>query len=105
MEEKQAAGSWNHWMTIMDEWEESGLSKKEFYKQKGIPEGTFYYWYRKLRTQPDNKGTPVVVQLEEAAEKASCEMLKIQYCGATLLVPCSSNMEAVAGVLRALCAL
>ena len=28
---------------------ESGISKRDFFKQHGIEEATFYYWYKKYR--------------------------------------------------------
>lgn len=30
------------------EWQQSGLSKKAFCQQRGIPNPTFHYWYKRL---------------------------------------------------------
>ena len=38
-----------YWAQIMQEWSESGLSKKAFCAKIGIKTGKFYYWRNKLR--------------------------------------------------------
>ena len=38
-----------HWMQIMQERNESGLSIKAFCKKVGINETSYFYWQRKLR--------------------------------------------------------
>ena len=39
----------SRWTQKMQERNESGLSAREFCKNRGIRENTFYYWMRKLR--------------------------------------------------------
>ena len=37
------------WEMVVQECAASGLSNREFCRQRGIPEKSFYYWQRKLR--------------------------------------------------------
>lgn len=37
------------WEMVVQECAASGLSNREFCRQRGIPEKRFYYWQRKLR--------------------------------------------------------
>jgi hypothetical protein len=39
------------WTMVAQEYAASGLSNREFCRQRGIGEKSFYYWQRKLRTQ------------------------------------------------------
>ena len=39
------------WEMVVQECAASGLSNREFCRQRGIPEKSFYYWQRKLRQQ------------------------------------------------------
>lgn len=36
---------------LIQECSESGVSKREFSRQRGISEKSYYYWLRKLRSQ------------------------------------------------------
>ena len=40
-----------NWFQVIQECRDSGLTNREFCRQRGIPEKKFYYWLRKLRTQ------------------------------------------------------
>lgn len=39
------------WAMVIQECSASGLSNREFCRQRGISEKSFYYWLRKLRGQ------------------------------------------------------
>ena len=39
------------WAMLIQECNNSGLTKREFCRQRGISEKTYYYWLRKLRSQ------------------------------------------------------
>jgi len=45
----------HQWSQIMQERSGSGLSIKEFCKQRGIHQNTYYYWQRKLRNAASEK--------------------------------------------------
>lgn len=88
------------WATVIRECHESGLSNREFCRQRGISEKSFYYWLRKLRGRMVDAGTLQLVKLDAAAEPT--EMLQIQYRGAELKLPAGVDMGAVAALLRSL---
>ena len=89
-----------NWAMVIQECSSSGLSNREFCRQRGIPEKTFYYWLRKLRSQMAEAATPQLVQLEPPG--VSDEQLCIQYRGAELKLPVGVDMDAVAAILRSL---
>ena len=88
------------WTMLIQECSASGLTKREFCRQRGISEKSFYYWLRKLRSQMDERAAPQLVPLEPvpAAEDA----LRIQYRGAELKLPAGVDMDAVAALLRSI---
>ena len=78
----------------------SGLTKREFCRRRGISEKSFYYWLRKLRSQMAEAAGPQIVQLESSV--TSTEILQIQYRGAELKLPVDVDIEAVAALLRSI---
>ena len=92
-----------HWAMVVQECAASGLSNREFCRQRGIGEKSFYYWQRKLRTQIVESASPQLVPLEPPSVPA--ERLYIQYRGAELRLPDRVDMDAVAALLRSIQAL
>ena len=88
------------WAMLIQECNNSGLTKREFCRQQGISEKSFYYWLRKLRSQMAEAAGPQLVQLDPAP--APDDMLQIQYCGAELKLPAGVDMDTVAALLRSL---
>lgn len=88
------------WAMLIQECNNSGLTKREFCQQRGISEKSFYYWLRKLRCHMADASSPKLVQLEPAA--ISDDILQIQYRGAELKLPAGVDIEAVAVLLRSL---
>ena len=88
------------WDTVVQECAASGLSNREFCRQRGIPEKSFYYWQRKLRQQIVESAAPQLVPLEPVTEPG--DLLQIQYRGAELKLPAGVDMDAVAALLRSL---
>ena len=86
------------WEMVVQECAASGLSNREFCRQRGIPEKSFYYWQRKLRQQIVESAAPQLVPLEPVTE--SEDLLQIQYRGADLRLPAGVDMDAVAALLR-----
>ena len=89
-----------HWAMVIQECRNSGLSNREYCRQRGIAEKSFYYWQRKLRKQIVESASPQLVQLEPPA--VPDEQLCIQYRGAELKLPVGVDMDAVAAILRSL---
>ena len=86
------------WAMLIQECNNSGLTKREFCQQRGISEKSFYYWLRKLRSQMAASAGPQLVQLEPVSVPE--DMLQIQYRGAELKLPSSVDIDAVAALLR-----
>ena len=89
-----------NWAMVIQECSDSGLSNREFCRQRGIPEKSFYYWQRKLRQQIVESAAPQLVPLESVTEREG--LLQIQYRGAELKLPAGVDMDAVAALLRSL---
>ena len=89
-----------NWAMVIQECSNSGLSNREFCRQRGISEKTFYYWLRKLRGQMADAAVPQLVQLEPVTEPE--DLLQIQYRGAELKLPAGVDMDAVAALHRSL---
>ena len=89
-----------NWAMVIQECSDSGLSNREFCRQRGIPEKSFYYWQRKLRQQIVESAAPQLVPLEPVTEPE--DLLQIQYRGAELKLPAGVDMDAVASLLRSL---
>ena len=88
------------WAMVVQECVASGLSNREFCRQRGIAEKSYYYWQRKLRTQIAESASPQLVPLEPPALPE--EQLYIQYRGAELKLPDRVDMDAVAALLRSI---
>ena len=88
------------WARLIQECNNSGLTKREFCQQRGISEKSFYYWLRKLRSQMAEAAGPQLVQLDPAA--VPDDMLQIQYRGAELKLPAGVDVDAVAALLRSI---
>ena len=88
------------WAVLIQECTNSGLTKREFCRRRGISEKSFYYWLRKLRSQMAEIAGPQIVQLESSV--TSTEILQIHYRGAELKLPADVDVEAVAALLRSI---
>ena len=88
------------WAMLIQECNNSGLTKREFCQQRGISEKSFYYWLRKLRSHTTETAGPQLVQLDSVP--ALEDMLQIQYRGAELKLPSGVDIDAVATLLRSL---
>ena len=91
-----------NWTMVIQECSNSGLSNREFCRQRGISEKTYYYWLRKLRSQMAEVAGPQLVQLEPSPVPVQEDMLQIQYRGAELKLPAGVDMDAVTALLRSL---
>lgn len=88
------------WRQIIRQCQQSGLSNRDYCKQNGISEKTFYYWLRKLRSAAVEVSLPQIVRLDEA--QAADDMIRIQFRNANLTLPGDTNANAIAGVLHSL---
>lgn len=88
------------WAMLIQECNNSGLTKREFCQQRGISEKSFYYWLRKLRTQMTEASAPQLVRLEPLS--SADDILEIQYRGAELKLPAGVDIDGVAALLRSI---
>ena len=88
------------WAMVVQECRSSGLTNREYCRQRGISEKSFYYWLRKFRGQMAEAAGPQIVQLESPV--ISTDMLQIQYRGAELRLPAGVDMDAVSVLLRSI---
>ena len=89
-----------NWSALIQECRASGLSNREFCRQNGSSEKSFYYWLRKLRGQAAEaaKGHLIKLGLTPTEE----DVLHIRYRGAELRLPCGVDMDTVAALLRSI---
>ena len=60
------------WAMLIQECNNSGLTKREFCQQRGISEKSFNYWLRKLRSQMAEVTNPQIVQLDPVPVPEVC---------------------------------
>ena len=87
------------WTQIIQDCQSSGMSNKEYCRQHGISEKSYYYWLRKLRSAVA-EGMPQIVEME--APVAIDEKVYIRFRGAEVTLPGGTDAEAIAAVLRSL---
>ncbi len=80
---------------MIEQWQQSGLTKKAYCEQQSIKHHSFYYWYKRYRQQhPDidnNSSSFVKLQIEKSPVATSVE---IYFPGGIRLLfhdPVSSN--------------
>ena len=89
-----------NWFHVIQECRASGLTNREFCRQRVMPEKKFYYWLRKLRTQALKAAQPQIVPISPAA--IAEDVLQIHFRGAELRMPGTVDLDAVADVLRSI---
>ena len=88
-----------NWAVVIQECRTSGLTNKEFCRQRGISEKSYYYWLRKLRDHVA-EAVPQIVPLN--LKEKNEDTLEICYRGAKLQLPGNIEIESVAAILRSI---
>ena len=88
------------WRQLMQQRKNSPLNNREFCAQQGISEKSDYYWLKKLRESAMERGIPQLVALEDREKP---DELRIEYHGASMVLPGYVDIDAVAAVLRSRC--
>ena len=88
------------WALVIKECADSGLTNKEYCRQHGISEKSYYYWLWKLRKQVCEQAAPQIVAIDPVVK--TDEVLRIEYKGAELKLPGTVDMSAVAAILHSL---
>ena len=89
-----------NWSALIQECKASGLSNREFCRQHGISEKSFYYWLGKLRHQAAEAAETHLIKLDPTPTVE--DMLHIRYHGAELRLPSDVDMDVVAALLRSI---
>ena len=84
---------------LLQQRKDSPLNNREFCAQQGISEKSYYYWLKKLRESAMERGIPQLVALEDREKP---DELRIEYHGASMVLPGHVDIDAVAAVLRSL---
>ena len=87
------------WTQIIQECQSSGLSNKEYCRQNGISEKSYYYWLRKLRTTAAER-MPQIVEME--APDAKDDKVYIRFRGAELTLPGRTDTDVIVAILHSL---
>ena len=87
------------WAQIIQECQSSGLSNKEYCRQHGISEKSYYYWLKKLRTAVAGN-MPQIVEMEPPSGMEDKVYIRIR--GAELTLPAGTDAEAITAILRSL---
>ena len=88
------------WTTLIQECNNSLLTKREFCRQRGISEKSYYYWLRKLRNQVAKTAESHLRKLDPTQTEE--DILHIRYHGAELRLPSGVDMDVVAALLRSI---
>ncbi|QBE94658.1 hypothetical protein PMF13cell1_00151 [Blautia producta] len=88
------------WRQIVQQCRESGLSNRDFCRQNGITEKTYYYWLRKLRMAAADKDSPRIVELER--KDSGEDMIHIRFRNAEMTLPAGTDADAITAILRSL---
>ena len=88
-----------NWAIVIQECRASGLTNKEFCRQHGISEKSYYYWLKKLRDHVA-EAVPQIVPLN--LKEKNEDTLEICYRGAKLQLPGNIEIESVAAILRSI---
>lgn len=89
-----------NWSALIQECRASGLSNREFCRQHGVSEKSFYYWLRKLQHQAAEASKSHLIKLDLPPTEE--DVLPIRYRGADLRLPVGVDMDTVAALLRSI---
>lgn len=95
---------------MIEECQESGLTVKEFCRQRDLREGAYYYWLRKVRDGIAESIGPTLVELNEnrcsgvgtSHHEDAEDALHIEYRGMKLEIPGDANMDGLPALLHAM---
>ncbi len=103
---KQERENWKKEMfTLIEQWEKSGISQKEFCTQSDLRSHVFYYWlskYKRTRSTTGSGFVPVEISSDEAQSKEQGE-IHIQYPnGVMVILRESVNISRLRALIKAI---
>lgn len=91
------------WADMIRACRESGMSNKEFCRQNGISEKTYYYRLRKLRQAACETERPKLVRLETSTEQDTGKsVILLRYKDAELEIHAGTDRDTITAVLQVL---
>ena len=60
-------------LSMIADWQQSGISKKRYCAEKGINEATFYYWYSRSKENVSSAGS--FISIDKACRKSEVEVI------------------------------
>ena len=95
------------WAQVVEQCSKSGLSNREYCRQNGIAEKTYYYWLRRLReAAAQQMQNPTLVHLDaepEAPEESSAAgIIHLRVKGAEMMIPSGVDAATIQAVIQAL---
>ena len=93
------------WVRIAEQFEQSGLTQKQFAQQQGLPLSTVQSWIHRRRRQASRSPVPVRLLAVEVssvpvADRGGLEIVTPR--GVRLRVPAGTDVDYVAGLVAAL---
>jgi hypothetical protein len=91
------------WRMAIETWQASGLSVRQFCKQEGLPEPTFYSWRKKLTgcdTESEDQNTSSFIEVAMPRGNPSAVEL-LMTSGNTLRIPAGVDPATLSTVLSA----
>ena len=86
------------WGQIVQQCRESGMSNRDFCRQNGITEKTYYYWLRKLRMAGASKESPRLVELERP--DSARDRIHIRFRDAEMPLPSGAGAGVITAIRR-----
>lgn len=68
---------------LIEEWQQSGQSQKQFCEQKQLPKSVFIYWLQKYRKQQDSLSGFAAVEV--TGQRSGRPYLEVEYPGGMVL--------------------
>lgn len=95
------------WAQVVEQCRESGLSNREYCRQNGIAEKTYYYWLRRLREAAAKQvQTPTLVHLdaepEAPVESIAAGIIHLRIKEAEMTIPSGVDPATIQTVIQAL---
>ena len=87
------------WGQLIREHHESGLTAREFCRERGISERSYYYWLRKLRERAAEQQSPELVRLNDERDIGR---LRISLNGSELNLPGNIDADLVCALLKSI---
>ena len=108
-ERKPDADQQQFWQMVIETWQSSGLSVRNFCKQEGLSEPAFYSWRRKLtkadvpkKDEPKAANSSAFIKVSMPKDnRASLEL--VLSSGNVLRISSNADSQTLTNVLSALC--